>query len=113
MDNEKIKVYSAEGLSKKIGKLKLSKRDATKLRISIECLSEVPIRNMVSMGKMRKIVGSDNVYVYKVDQKTRMMVSEIADNEQPGVFIHDVVTLPKIGKNRLMTRNKKQREENA
>jgi len=107
MNRRKIEVHSAEGLSKRIEKLRLSKRDAAKLRHSIECLSEVPIRNMVSMGKMRKIVGSDNVYVYKVDQRTRMMVSEIADNEQPGVFIHDVVTLPKIGKNRLMIRNKK------
>lgn len=109
MNRRKIEVYSAEGLSKKIGKLKLSKRDATKLRLSIECLSEVPIKNMVSMGKMRKIVGSDNVYVYKVDQKTRMMVSEIADTEQPGVFIHDVVTLPKIGQNRLIKRNKEKK----
>ncbi len=113
MNKRKIEVYSAEGLSKKIGKLKLSKREAAKLRLSIECLSEVPIKNMVSMGKIRKIVGSDNVYVYKVDQKTRMMISEIADNEQPGVVIHDVVTLPTIGKNRLMTRKKKQRKGKA
>lgn len=91
MAEKRVGIYSADGLSKKIAGMGLSKREALQVRDSINQLEIMPVAALVKSGKAHKIVGNENIYVYRVNKRTRLMVSPLSDVEQVGAILYDVI----------------------
>lgn len=102
MVEKNIGIYSAEGLSKKIEKMRLSKREALQVKASISELETVPVATLLKRGKVHKAIGPDNIYVCRVNKRTRLMFSPLKGIEQVGAILYDVVDVedkktPKLG----------------
>lgn len=91
MGEKTFAIYSADGLVKKIEKMKLSKREAIQLKKIIFELETVPIVMLTKRGKVNKGIDTENIYICKVNKRLRLMISPIEKNGKSGVIIYDIV----------------------
>lgn len=93
MTDSKIAVYSADGLSQKLDKLGLSKREAAQIKLLIKKLEKVPIHILMKNRKVHKIAGAKDLYVYKISQHTRLVLSPLTNIYEQGVIIYDILNI--------------------
>ena len=93
MQSNVVNVYSTEGLSRKIDKMRLSKIDAHKLKTAINHLETMSLKSLITRGKIHRLRGANELYVYRVTRNIRLIVSEVGSGEQKKNIIHDIVNL--------------------
>lgn len=111
MVKKRVGIYSADGLSKKIEDLGLSKHEALQVKVSINELETMPVARLMKRGKVHKVMGTDDIYVYKASKRTRLMFSPLKGIRQVGAILYDVVDVEdaKMPKLSMMRGRKKKR----
>lgn len=110
MVEKRVGIYSADGLSNKIEKMRLSKREALQVKAYISELEAVPVATLMKKGKVHKVVGSDDIYVCRVNKRTRLIFSPLKGIDQVGAILYDVVDVEdkKMPKRIMMGGRKKE-----
>lgn len=91
MNNRFDGIQSATGLSQRIDSLNLSPQEALQIQQSIISLQNKKVSGLIRRGKVHKLSGKNNIYIYKVNKAIRIMFSVCQEKEQNGIIIYDII----------------------